>query len=306
MHFLRKRSNALKYLLLITCVFFHLGRGYAQEDPSQANPAPAAQGESKDGVQEMSLEEINRQLENPLSRLWSLVFQENLTLLSGDAVEGTETSNVFFFQPFMPIPVGRGKMFAARPVFPIVTSPVFDSENGASSTGHVTGFGDMQLMSVLGPDKSDGNMMGVGGTFKFPTATDDLLGEGKYQAGPAGMLFYLGRPWTIGTLIQHWWSFAGDEDRAETSQTDIQYVIRRQIPGAMSLGMGPTISIDWKAEEGNKVTFPIGFGITKTIRAGNLPMKIRFEPQYSIIRPDNLGTEWNFRIQIAPVIQNPF
>ncbi len=283
-----------------------LGQGYAQEKPSRGDTETTAQAEPEDDLKEMSLEEINRQLENPLSRLWSLVFQENLTLLKGDELKDTETANVFFFQPFMPVPVGRGKMFAVRPVFPIVTSPVLTSENGSSSNGHVTGFGDMQIMSLLGPDKADGNMMGAGATFKFPTATDDVLGEVKYQAGPAAMLFYLGRPWTIGTLVQHWWSFAGDEDRTETSQTDIQYVIRRQIPGAMSLGMGPTISIDWKAGEGNKVTFPIGLGITKTFRWGNIPFKVRFEPQYSIIRPDNLGTEWNFRIQIAPVIQNPF
>jgi hypothetical protein len=278
----------------------------AQKQTIQDDTDSTAQAELEGDLREISLEEINRQLENPLSRLWSLVFQENLTLLDGDAGEDTETANVFFFQPFMPIPVGRGKMFAARPVFPIVTSPVFDSQDRTGSSGHMTGFGDMQLMTLVGPDKADGNMMGAGATFKFPTATDDLLGAGKYQAGPAAMLFYLGRPWTIGTLIQHWWSFAGDKGRAETSQTDIQYVMRRQIPGAMSLGMGPTISIDWKAEEGNKVTFPIGLGITKTFRWGNIPFKVRFEPQYSIIRPDHLGAEWNFRIQIAPVIQNSF
>ena len=54
------------------------------------------------------------------------------------------------------------------------------------------------------------------------------------------------------------------------------------------------------------MTFPIGLGITKTVRLGGIPVKIRFEPQYSIIRPDDLGTSWNTRIQIAPVIASPF
>jgi len=35
---------------------------------------------------------------------------------------------------------------------------------------------------------------------------------------------------------------------------------------------------------------------------GHLPIKLRFEPQYSIIKPDDY---WNFRFQIAPVIPNP-
>jgi hypothetical protein len=265
--------------------------------PSEAADAPA---------DELDLQEISRQLDNPLSRLWSLVLQENLELNEGDLVSGTETSNVAFFQPFMPIPVGRDKLWALRPVFPLVTVPNFDSTAEGGSTGHTTGFGDMQLFTVVGPDRTDGVVWGVGATFIFPTASSDVLGQGKYQAGPAGMLFKLGKKWTLGTLVQHWASYAGDADRASTKRTDIQYVARRQLPGAWSIGMGPTITIDWEAESGNRVTFPIGLGVTKTVRLGKLPIKLRFEPQYSIIKPDDYGTRWNFRFQIAPVIPNPF
>jgi hypothetical protein len=74
----------------------------------------------------------------------------------------------------------------------------------------------------------------------------------------------------------------------------------------MSIGMGPTVVVDWEADSGNKLTFPIGLGITKTVRWGKMPVKLRFEPQYSIIRPDDFGTAWNFRLQITPVIPSPF
>ena len=70
--------------------------------------------------------------------------------------------------------------------------------------------------------------------------------------------------------------------------------------------MGPNIVYDWTADPDDRLTLPIGLGITKTIRIGKTPVKFRFEPQYSIIKPDSAGTEWNFRIQIAPVIQSPF
>ena len=30
------------------------------------------------------------------------------------------------------------------------------------------------------------------------------------------------------------------------------------------------------------------------------------EVQYSVIQPDDYGTEWNFRLQIVPVLPNPF
>lgn len=86
---------------------------------------------------------------------------------------------------------------------------------------------------------------------------------------------------------------------------DFQYVVRRSL-GTWSIGMGPTVKFDWKASSGNRVTLPIGLGVTKTVKIGKVPIKMRFEPQYSIIKPDDLGSSWNFRFQIAPVIPNPF
>ena len=73
----------------------------------------------------------------------------------------------------------------------------------------------------------------------------------------------------------------------------------------MSIGMGPTISIDWEADSDNALTLPIGLGVTKTTRWGKLPVKLRAEIHYSVIRPDDYGTEWNFRLQVTPVINSP-
>lgn len=255
-------------------------------------------------VSDLSLDEIDQQLNNPLTSLWSLTLQENFSLITGDDVNGTTEANTLFFQPAFPIPVGKDKVFIARPVFPMVTIPSIDSSGEIES--HVTGFGDMQLFALVGPDRAEGLVWGVGSTFIFPTANNDLLGAGKWQAGPAAMVLHLGKKWSTGVIVQHWWSVAGSHDRSSTNHTDIQYIMRRRLPGAMSIGMGPTISIDWNADRDNRVSFPIGLGITKTVRLGNIPFKLRFEPQYSIIKPDAAGAEWNFRIQITPVIPSPF
>ena len=259
-------------------------------------------GQEKDTT---SIDELNRQLENPLSRFWSLIFQENLNFNTGDLIEGTAISNVFNFQPSLPVPVGKSKMLLVRPVFPLVTSPTFDG-NG-EQTGTETGLGDIQVFSLYGPDKKDGLIWGAGLTFAFPSASSEYLGSGKFQMGPAVMILSITKKWTLGTIVQHWKSVGGDPTRPETTKTDIQYILRKQIKGkGMSIGMGPNISVNWEAEDGNKLTFPIGLGITKTVKWGNTPWKLRFEPQYSIIKPDNYGTQWNIRIQIAPIIKNPF
>jgi len=258
--------------------------------------------QSNDALTKDELAKINRELDNPLAKRWSLVFQENYTINQGDAVDGNISSNTMFFQPALPIPFGRNLVFTARPVFPIVTQPDFSAD--ATGAKKVTGFGDIQMATILGPGNATGWVWGGGITFVFPTASENNLGKGKYQAGPNIMLFHLSDKWTKGLFIQHWWSYAGDENRKDVSITDIQYIIRKNFNG-WSLGMGPTIRIDWmNIDDG--VTVPIGLGYTKTVRMGNTPVKFRIEPQYSIIRPSDYGNVWNIRIQIAPIIKSPF
>lgn len=253
--------------------------------------------------QKDELAKLNRELDNPLAKYWSLVFQENLSINQGDAVEGSVISNTFFFQPALPIPFGKNLVFTARPVFPLVTQPNFPKD----PTGDLksTGFGDIQMAALIGPGNASGWVWGGGATFVFPTASEQHLGQGKYQIGPTAMLFHLGKKWNKGVFVQHWWSYAGHENSDEVVITDIQYVIRKNLKRA-SIGMGPSIRIDWTKDSKNGITVPIGLGYTQTVRVGKTPVKMRVEPQYSIIKPNDYGNNWNLRIQIAPVIKSPF
>jgi hypothetical protein len=254
------------------------------------------------------LSEIDRQLNNPLTSLWSLTFQNNTAVKTGDDVDGEEYTNSLFFQPFLPFEIGSQKqyMLTLRPVFPLVTQPVADASGTRGLETIDTGLGDIQLLTLLGPNLGEGMIWGGGATFKFPTASNDSAGQGKYQLGPAVMAVYMGKPWLGGVLAQHWVSVAGDDDRADTKQTDVQYILRKSIPGAMSIGMGPTITYNWEEEPENRLTLPVGLGITKTTRWSNTPVKLRLELHYSVIKPEDYGTEWNLRLQITPVINSPF
>lgn len=71
-----------------------------------------------------SLDEINRQLNNPLTDLWSLVFRNTTSILDGDAVENSQMSNLLNFQPVLPIPIGENMILINRPIIPIVTVPL--------------------------------------------------------------------------------------------------------------------------------------------------------------------------------------
>ena len=288
----------MKLLTTLICLLLIGSVSHAESEPDQEVDLATA-----------DLGELDRQLNNPLTSIWSLTFQNNTAVKQGDAIDGSEISNTLFFQPFMPFAAGQKKqtMITLRPVFPLVTQPTFSTDDSRNSSGHETGLGDIQLLTLLGPNKGEGLIWGAGATFIFPSASDDVLGQGHYQVGPSAMMFYMGKPWVGGFLAQHWNSVGGDESRPETTKTDIQYIIRKQIKGkGMSIGMGPNISIDWEASEGNRVNFPIGLGITKTVKWGDSPWKLRFEPQYAIIKQQAYGSLWNIRIQIAPIIKNPF
>jgi hypothetical protein len=139
-----------------------------------------------DSLATADLGEIDRKLNNPLTDLWSLTFQNNTNIHKGDLIDGREVSNNLFFQPFLPFAIGDNKetMLTFRPVFPLVTNPVFGDPGSGESTDHDTGLGDTQLLVLAGPNVQTDWVWGVGSTFKFPTATEDTLGSDKYQMGP--------------------------------------------------------------------------------------------------------------------------
>ena len=278
---------------------------------SKSQPAATPSTEEKGG---MSAEELNRQLNNPVSSVWSMVFQNNYTQLksgSQDVPGWDEGDDKWFynlnFQPVLPLPLTRDWNLINRPVFPIFADrPVLESDG----FDEVDGMGDIGLVSLLSPAKTAGGLLwGVGPTFIFPTATKDELGQEKWQAGPAAVGVYLGKEWIFGAFPQHWWSFAGNDDRKSTSQTNIQYFIWRLFPGQWQVGTAPNILIDWKADDDNKLTLPVGLGVGKLFKTGWLPIKLMLEGQYAVIHPDDFGQEWNIRFTVTPVlpplIKNP-
>jgi len=274
--------------------------------------APAASEPEKKGE---STEEIARKLNNPVSDLWSLTFQYNHTFLKGFPSEGYHSQDAMTFQPVLLVHLNKDWNLITRPVFPIVfNSPTFSRADGFGSTG---GFGDMAVVSLLSPAKNTKWIWGAGPSFIFPTARLDALGQGKYQVGPAAVGLMMSKKWVVGALAQQWWSYAGQDDRPNVSQANIQYFIQRLLPNRWQVGMAPNILINWNAKAGNQVTWPIGLGCAKagnqvtwpiglgcakTMKIGKLPVKFSIEGQYMLIHPDDFGQRFNLRFQMTPVI----
>lgn len=156
----------------------------------------------------------------------------------------------------------------------------------------------------------DGFVWGIGATQIFPTATEDVLGQGKWQAGPAALLASFGKApgdFNLGILAQQWWSYAGEDRRPDTSQMDIQYFISYKLNDTALLGMTPNIRINWEAQDNDdKFTVPVGLGYIDIAYIGKLPIRWGVEAQYAVISPDNIGTQFNIRLVLAPILPSPF
>ena len=167
-----------------------------------------------------------------------------------------------------------------------------------------TTFGDTILMENLAPGPAiAGNwLLGIGPTFILPTAASDHTGQGKWQVGPAAILGYLSKKWILGAFVQNWTSFAGDDDRPDTNQMNLQPIAAYFLPGGWSVGYSGNILANWKADGGDVWTVPVGLGVGKVVRFGRLPVKISLAGQWMAVHPDDFGQKWNVQMTISPVI----
>ena len=181
--------------------------------------------------------------------------------------------------------------------------------------GRTTGFGDIYYNGLFSPadpivykegGPTGGKAVGVWGLgfdLGVPTASDDILGTGKWTAGPSALYAYMGPRWKIGGLVQHFWDFAGDSDRDPVNLTNIQYFLFYSIDPTLSIGAAPNIIGNWEQDKDDRWTVPIGFGIQKVIKLGKASARIGAELHYSAIQPDNVpSNEWDFRFYFIPAV----
>ena len=62
---------------------------------------------------------------------------------------------------------------------------------------------------------------------------------------------------------------------------------------------------NWKASSDDVFTIPLGIEVHKTtMLGGKLPVRFGAGVHYSVVKPDNYGQRWNFRLYVIPVIPN--
>ena len=191
-----------------------------------------------------------------------------------------------------------------RTIMPVISLPPL-----APGIGKATGLGDLNPTFFLSPAKPGELIWGVGPTFTLPTATDKLLGDGKFSLGPAGVVLTIQGHWVLGALMNNQWSAAGWSSGGRVNQLLLQPFVNYNLPDHWFLVSGPVLTANWAAKHAGDVwTVPLGGGVGKPLKLGQLlPLegheiaKLTFTTElqaYGLVaRPDD-GAKWQLRFQI--------
>lgn len=262
-------------------------------------------------------EEIAEMINNPLGNLWLMFSQNDTMWMSGDALdklgESDKVFNTFLLNPVMPMQLTENVKYIFRPVIPIHSLDLpsggsYDPTTGSSvDFDRENGLGDIILWNAFSTNEGSRppNILGGGFTAMLDTASEEYLGTGKWSAGPMGLAMRITDKWIIGGIAQHFWSFAGDDDRASVNLTDFQYILRYRLTPETNIGMSPNIRYDWNKDSDDALSLPVGLGMDTLIKIGPLPVKIGAEIYYYVESPDNFGQEWQLRLFFTPVIPSP-
>ena len=242
---------------------------------------------------EMSAEELAKLAQNPVGNLISVPFQNNTNFNVGP-LEGTQ--NILNIQPVYPIEVNPDWNIITRTIMPLIWQPGFVAGQGTEF-----GLGDIQLSAFLSPSKptAEGIIWGAGAIVQMPTNTDARLGNKNWGLGPTAVVLRIkhGDPWVFGVLANNVWSLSSDERGGAYSNGLIQPFVNYNFKDGFYLTSAPIMTVNWKADSGQKWTVPLGGGVGKIFHLGRLPVNTQLSAYYNVVHPDD-GANWQIRAQV--------
>jgi hypothetical protein len=236
-----------------------------------------------------SAAELSKEAANPLADLISLPFQNNTDFGLGDF---DRTRNILNIQPVVPLADGN---IITRTILPVAWLPDLGAESGSLSTGLAD-----TLFTAFYAVPAGSLTVGVGPALEIPTG-GSARGSKKWSVGPSAVALAQPGPWTLGILVNNVWSFAGDSDRADVNKGLLQYFIVRQLGSGWYVSSAPSITVNWKADPGQRWTVPFGAGFGKVAFLGKLPVNVQFGAYVNAVKPD-IGPDWQLRVQFQALL----
>lgn len=234
--------------------------------------------------------DLAKQLANPIASLISVPFQ-----LNWDEGFGSEDASrvLLNIQPVVPFSLNQDWNVISRTILPVV-----DQEAFFPTTDSEFGLGDTVQSFFFSPKAPgpNGTIWGIGPVFLLPTATEDALGTGKLGGGPTLVGLRQSGPWTYGALANHIWSFAGESDRNDVSQSFVQPFLNYTTPGATTLFLNSESTYDWEAGDWS---VPINAGVNQLLTLGGRKVQLGLGTRYWADAPDNGPDGWGVRANLV-------
>jgi hypothetical protein len=274
---IRIQRNAL----ILATLFFFLATPLLAQDKTASDPQSTS--ETADA-------QLQKDVQNPVASLTLVPLQNNTNFDSGPF---NRTQNVFNIQPVIPVNISSYWKVIVRIVQPVVSQP-YPNQN----TGGEYGFGDMAPDFFFTPRHPGKLMWGIGPAFVIPTATNHVLGQGKFSIGPSVVLLVQPGKWTIVNLVNNVWSVAGSGSRASVNQMLDQYFITRNLKKGWYVTTSPIITANWNAASGDVWTVPFGGGFGRVQKLGSQPVNWKVEFFGNAVHPTG-APSWTMRLTLA-------
>jgi hypothetical protein len=234
---------------------------------------------------------LRKAAQNPIASLISVPVQNNNSFNIGP---DNRTQDVLNIQPVIPARVSANWNLITRIITPIIYQPTVSQPVNQGAYG----FGDLNPSFFLSPAKPGKLIWGVGTAIVLPTATNPVLGQGKWSMGPSVVLLAQPAKWTLGLLVNNVWSFAGQSSRPDVNQMLFQYFINYNLKKGWFITWQPTLTANWEASNGGRWVVPFGGGVGRIMKLGFQPVSLTAQVYGNGIHPPG-ASPWNLRLQIS-------
>jgi len=242
--------------------------------------------------------DLAKKLSNPVAALISVPMQYNYDDGLGPRERGKLQTLVV--QPVIPIEINDDWILISRTIVPLIDQQDI-VRNGLLDE---KGVGDITQSLFLSPKKptASGWIWGAGPVFLLPTASEELLGKDKWGLGPTAVVLKQTNGWTVGGLVNHIWSVAGDGRGATFNNLPPVFSSVLGTASAeediSSTFLQPFVSYtyDWKGEQWS---VPINLMVSQMLRVAGQPLSVQVGARYWAEAPEFGPEGWGFRLAVT-------
>jgi hypothetical protein len=239
-------------------------------------------------------EDYEKQSENPVTRFYTLPLRYKASFENGYYNVTTNTSELS--NAVVPIPLNDDWYLITRSKGAFISQAPKKPGNSWEE-----GFNNLQTTLFLSPAWGDKFFWGAGPAISFPTATNPATGQNRWGFGPSVAFTWQGSiPWTFGFVTNNVWGFGAPPDGSSRSNSlMLNPIITYRFGDGWSISSSPNITANWASTNNKRWTVPVGAGIGKAFKIGTLPMTIKAEAYYNVVRPGDNGPVWAAQLTLT-------